>query len=66
MERNIDGWMGGRIVEISWDDRQLLFPFVLLRSGVMANRIWAGFGFKLFDFPFHQSLMEGWVSAIVL
>lgn len=53
-------------MEISWDDRQLLFPFVLLRSGVMANRIWAGFGFKLFDFPFHQSLMEGWVSAIVL
>lgn len=41
----MDGREGGRIVEISWDEENivLLFPFVLLRSGVMANMGWVWF-----------------------
>lgn len=63
------GWMEGREGG-SWrflGTKRILYScFPSFFLGVELWLTWAGLGFKLFDFPFHQSLMEGWVSAIVI
>lgn len=62
------GWMDGREDRGDFLGRSTVlyscFPSFFL--GVELWLTWAGLGFKLFDFPFHQSLMEGWVSVIVI